>query len=931
MTYQHILSNGDNKVHYGWIPNKLMVLTKPGQKSSPVSYHKGKKVSWTSKQYDDDFDKIFLYDQLESGSADEGCNLAVIPTEKYWILDLDSGKVDDEIKDPEQLVAYRLLEQMALAHGLHIVTTPNKGYHVYLPVNGVGEIVKRTHHLPCCDIQYKDVYVVAPYSTLTGGGKYEILKWHPKSPEKAHKEAGGVNQSLLTALDRYIQRGDKVKQSVLVETVKDDVIQQDIISLDEQGTADAFPDPFTEEEYKASEIISFVHNAFNHPNFKAEKYEKWAEFTSSYSIWRNLAHSLKCSAKLWHGDDGAFEAFNWISNCSPKYDEPDGNGLTGRKACQSLWDKQKYEPEKAEISYNGFRKRVFEEDDWVLNSINCHNYYQSHNLVSQVIQNWVKTCIRLVYSGKNKTAYKINQTTMLWEESPGGLDIAWPKITKISLKMSKMFCSVDGYLPILINPKLNNCAKKGSAEETWSATDGNPKIEDLETWSYSDRQDYQRFYLRKWFGDKQNSLEFGQNKAPILTYLNTGIIDYTFAKKANMIPDLFPLKDAFNINLKTNTLVKRTAEDYFTHCSPCSSKDFNLAKSGDDRWFERKFISPMVGRDQANIDYAMKMLGSSLCGEQIHAILGLIQGKGRNGKGYLLDILEYVLAGFFHKLPCDYWSLPSKTNLTVADPVLHGCKGKRLIVMDEASDDATINTLTVKSMTGGGSISARPLYGDMETFPPTWSCFGVTNDLLKIDCVETSMKERMRIMKCNTRFFDEGHPEYNDANPNHAIGDKDLLRLARQKFIGSVVYTLAEGCRRYYTESMADVPEDWLDTLNDYYNDKYPFNRFVKATMISKSGGHIPTSKFKEMWSNWVRAPEYEGHEGAFIGEYKNNKSSINKKLTHEMGFKISKKSYDGGPRVECLVDWVINPEFKPYGSAFGSNFTESENGDLDM
>jgi phage/plasmid-associated DNA primase len=910
------MSNTNNILHdswtKGWRPNRTMILTKPFSKYPPVNYHNNTKVSWTALQERSDFRQTFVTDQL--WRLEKGCNVAVIPTEKYWILDLDSGKVEAEIEDADQLEAYRLLESMALAYGLHIVETPNKGYHIYMPM--VGELVTRTLHLPCVDVQFKSCYVLAPNSLIDVDGdkrEYTVKKWSELSPDKAYKQEGGVNQHFLSALHDYIKLGEKPKTSVLTKTVVDNEIHQEVVSLDEHGNAEIFPDDFTDDQILSSEIVAFVSNAFRNPKFPNERYEIWGNYTNTYEKWRNLAHSLKSSAGRWLGDEkGSFEVFDWISNCSPKYEEPDGSGLIGRASCQACWDKQAYEPDKAEISYNGFRSRVLSDDRWALHSLDCFNKYEYSHLVGEVINEWVKTCIRLVYIGNSNKpeAYKINQKTQLWEASPGGLDIAWSKITKIFVKMKNMFCSYDFIIPIMIRPDPNKITTPKSVEEIWTATDDNADIQDMAIWELKDFRSFQRFKLRHWFGSRENSLENGANKANILMYLKAGLVDNEFANKKNSIPHLFPLSDAFNINLKTNQLEKRVAEDYFTMCSPCSSRQFLDAKSVDCRWFENKFISPMVGRNQENINYAMKMIGSSLCNEQVHHILGLIQGKGRNGKGYLLDALEFALGGFFHKLPRDYWSLPSNKSADAPSPSDFQCKGKRLIVMDEASDDATINTLTVKSMTGGGSITARPLHGAPETFTPGWTCLGVLNDLLKIDCVETSMKERLRIMKCNTRFFDEGHGEYDPENPDHAIGDKDIAKQARSGHLGSVIYNMAEGCRRYYTENMAsDVPEDWIKDLEDYYSDKYPFNRFVKSAFVRSEGDYVETKSFKDIWAHWVRSPEYEGQEGALVGEYKLNKAGIIKKLTGEMGFKIIRKQVNG-KREELLQDFKINPDF---------------------
>ena len=166
-------------------------------------------------------------------------------------------------------------------------------------------------------------------------------------------------------------------------------------------------------------------------------------------------------------------------------------------------------------------------------------------------------------------------------------------------------------------------------------------------------------------------------------------------------------------------------------------------------------------------------------------------------------------------------------------------------------------------------------------------------------------------MKANTRFFDgEAHPEYDSTNPNHAIGDKEIINLAKTKNIGSVLWGLTKGCMDYYNTSMTvDVPEDWVKDLHDYYSDKYPFNRFVKTVFDRCPGAKVPTSLFKDIWKHWATSAEYEG-EDKLEGVYKLNKAMINNKLVKEMGYKIQKLTIDG-KRQEVLVDFKLTDPFE--------------------
>jgi phage/plasmid-associated DNA primase len=158
--------------------------------------------------------------------------------------------------------------------------------------------------------------------------------------------------------------------------------------------------------------------------------------------------------------------------------------------------------------------------------------------------------------------------------------------------------------------------------------------------------------------------------------------------------------------------------------------------------------------DEAERNYVLQMLASSLDGHQ-YPFVFMLTGKGGNGKGVMMGLLEKVLG-------CSYFICPNNgvvrefEKANSASPDMYNLKGKRMIDFRELEGDIKIGVL--KNLTGGGKLSARKLNCDPEFFSLNATIAMELNVAVGITGkVQNAERRRIKNIPLKTIFCDESN------------------------------------------------------------------------------------------------------------------------------------------------------------------------------
>jgi putative DNA primase/helicase len=173
------------------------------------------------------------------------------------------------------------------------------------------------------------------------------------------------------------------------------------------------------------------------------------------------------------------------------------------------------------------------------------------------------------------------------------------------------------------------------------------------------------------------------------------------------------------VNLKTGQFRPARQEDLITKRAAVAFDD--AAKCPE--WL--KFLATVTGGDADLQSYLQRIVGYTLTGSVREEVLFVLYGTGSNGKSTFRETVHSLLGNY--ALAADAGLLIERKTPGGATPELARLKGRRLISINETSENDHLNEARVKFITSQDKITARNLYQDFFDFDPSHKTFLTTN------------------------------------------------------------------------------------------------------------------------------------------------------------------------------------------------------------
>tara|TARA_B100001094_G_C18190882_1_gene807155 strand:+ start:2555 stop:5026 length:2472 start_codon:yes stop_codon:yes gene_type:complete len=167
--------------------------------------------------------------------------------------------------------------------------------------------------------------------------------------------------------------------------------------------------------------------------------------------------------------------------------------------------------------------------------------------------------------------------------------------------------------------------------------------------------------------------------------------------------------------------------------------------------------------------YVLKLLASFLCGKTGEQKFHIWTGSGSNGKSKLLDLVEYAFNDYSIKLPVTVLT-HKRGSSSAANPEIAKTMGKRFLTFQEPEKEDRIHVGYMKELSGGDTITARPLYREPFEFKPQFHMILACNDLPNIPSDDGGTWRRIRVVDFPSKFVDEPNP----LKPNEFKKDIDI-------------------------------------------------------------------------------------------------------------------------------------------------------------
>jgi putative DNA primase/helicase len=238
-------------------------------------------------------------------------------------------------------------------------------------------------------------------------------------------------------------------------------------------------------------------------------------------------------------------------------------------------------------------------------------------------------------------------------------------------------------------------------------------------------------------------------------------------------------------------------------------------------------------------EFLQRFMGSSLIGEVRDHVLVIATGTGRNGKSVLANAVANMLGDYSVTASNDmlvsgkYAGHKSAGELS-AQMVL---RGARFAVMSELEKGSQLAESTMKTLTGGDTISAKYMGQDRVSFKPSHSFFMLTNELPEVDPTAKAVWARMKIVPFDVSF--EGR-EDTDL-------ERDLILAA-----DSILDWAVAGLWAYQREGL-NAPAQVQARTDAYKADNDSVQQFMADECTMGTDARVSRSELHHAYLDWAR------------------------------------------------------------------------------
>lgn len=206
---------------------------------------------------------------------------------------------------------------------------------------------------------------------------------------------------------------------------------------------------------------------------------------------------------------------------------------------------------------------------------------------------------------------------------------------------------------------------------------------------------------------------------------------------------ILPLPDGRVADLQLGTIREMRRED-------CQTRRVAVlpVNISTPRW--DRFLREITCGDQELAEYIRRLMALSITGLALHLLI-IFYGRGRNGKGVLLRLIEKILGRELFAIALRPEDVEHRRGSDDRNKRLMGrLKGKRLAYTGETVSGHLDWTL-LKTLTGGDTLAGAELYKNTEGFPPSHTLILTTNDRPKLPPT-VAFKERLRFVPFDGDF-----------------------------------------------------------------------------------------------------------------------------------------------------------------------------------
>jgi putative DNA primase/helicase len=281
------------------------------------------------------------------------------------------------------------------------------------------------------------------------------------------------------------------------------------------------------------------------------------------------------------------------------------------------------------------------------------------------------------------------------------------------------------------------------------------------------------------------------------------------------------------VDLKTGKIRAHSSGDYMT-------KIARVAPGGDCPLF-KAFLRRIFSEDGELIAYMRCLLGYSLTGVTREEEIYFWHGGGKNGKGVLMSIIEWIMNGYCVTSNEEAFMMSSGDRHPTE---LARFKGARVVLVSEIAANRRWNEPRLKQLTGGDTIAARFMRQDFFEFKPEFKPQISANHKPILTSVGVAMRRRLRLIPFTVTIPDKEQ-------------DKELKEKLKAE-AGGILKWAIEGCVDYLQNGGLRPPASVMVATDEYFASEDNVANWIVDRCETLPTFRTRASELFASWRDWA-------------------------------------------------------------------------------
>ena len=311
---------------------------------------------------------------------------------------------------------------------------------------------------------------------------------------------------------------------------------------------------------------------------------------------------------------------------------------------------------------------------------------------------------------------------------------------------------------------------------------------------------------------------------------------WKFAESFDFDPLLLGVPGNQVLELKTGTLREMKREDRVT-------KRANVAPDADCKPARfLQFMREITLGDDALSAYLLRYCGYVLTGYTREHCLPFWYGHGANGKGTLINVLQFIM-GWEYGTALRMSNLAAKKSEDDSQRrIIAKLCGARLATANEGNAQVKLDMALLKSLASSDLLAGAHLYEREFTFQPSHKLIIATNHKPELE-VDTAARRRVHLVPFDAEFTGQ----------NEEKGLEDTLK----KEAPGIMALLVQSCLEWQSVGLVP-PERVTRATRQLFEELDPIGRFAVERLVVDAESFLTTEEIAAAYSTFLHDNDFE-------------------------------------------------------------------------